>query len=170
MTTQTMDIATARDICQRFANEHEIIFKKRGTCGFGRPCVGFSSGDQWIDYNPYHRTTYEPLPGFSGDRLRAPYDLVPDTYHKADCLAVLAHPKAERGSGMFAGDLDEMDLYDYDPAIIQLALWVQHMEAQGPLEVVDHETGATGLQVIVSGLLGRAIRLRHGDRPRPTGD
>jgi hypothetical protein len=57
-----------------------------GECGFGRPCVGLSSGDKWVDWRGDEGPpNYFPLPD--------PYDgWVPmDAYHKHDCVAVLIH-------------------------------------------------------------------------------
>jgi len=132
-----MNAIEAREICQVFANKHKVIFEDEGECGFGRECVGFNYGGAWVDHNPYHRETYDPIPEFACPDAEAPEGV--DFYHKHDCLAVL-------GRG--------------DKAIIQLAQWVRHMEAQGEVEIVEYETGAVGVQAIISGVVSKTVMIR----------
>ncbi len=131
----TMTIKTAKKICQDFANRHKIIFNDEGECGLGRDCVGFGTGDNWISFNPTQSGgNYEPIKGLQCEAAYAPDGV--DAYHKFNCLAVLGRgPKA----------------------IKQLALWVQSIEAAGNVEIVTYETGATGIQALVSGLTGKAL-------------
>ncbi len=113
MTMTTMKEARAK--IQAFANEHKLVFEDRGTCGFGRPCVGLRHGDSYVDYNPYDEKDYsEQLPEFFDERLSPPRE-VADSYHKHDCMAVLA-----RG-----------DEPNYDAAIKQLLAWIEHYEKIG---------------------------------------
>ena len=56
---------------QDFANKHKIVLDEHGECGFGRPCVGFLHGDNYIDINPHHSETYKPIWEID-DRLYAP--------------------------------------------------------------------------------------------------
>lgn len=131
------------DRLRDFAARHGLTLVTQGEVGFGRPCVGLAIGNNYVDYAPYSDATLDPLPGFTPDAL-APPEVVRDAYHKADVLAVLAggHPP------------------DYDEALRQLALWVEHIEAQGEIEVVPYPTGAKGLQVLISGVFGHAVRLK----------
>lgn len=123
------------DNIQEFANKHKIVFEPEGECGFGRKCVGLMHGENYVDYNPTHDTTYEPIEGFQDERL---YDIVPpNAYHKHNCLAVL-------GRG--------------EEAIKQLSDWVDKLkELNATIET--YETGATGIQAMMSGLFGKAVKL-----------
>jgi hypothetical protein len=134
---------------QRFANDHKVILQDRGEVGFGRPCVGFLGGHGYVDFNPYRykqgeegRQDFEHVPELQDDRLRPPRDTVTDAYHKHDCLAVLVHND------------------DYDEGLRQLNLWVEHLEAQGRVEIVEYDTGAVGLQAAMTGFIGRAVVIR----------
>lgn len=126
---------SARDICQRFANKHKLIFDDEGECGFGRECVGLRHGDSWLDHNPHSRSgDYDPIKELACDAAYPPDGV--DAYHKRNCLAVLG-----RGEG----------------AIEQLARWIQHMESQGKVSVRTYETGASGIQALISGVIGHAV-------------
>lgn len=126
---------------QRFANEHRVIFQDKGKVGFGRPCVGFiSQGGNYVDYEPISYADYEPILGF--DNSPRPSDNITDAYHKHNCLAVLVR--------------DE----NYDEALRQLNEWVIEMEAKGPVEIAEYETGAVGMQAMFSGVIGYAIRYK----------
>lgn len=129
-----MNIEAARKICQDFANKHKIVFQDNGEVGFGRPCVGFTSGDNYIDYNPCSHPDYEPIPELQSKSVYAPDDV--NSYHKHDCLAVL-------------GTEDE--------SIIGLAKWVQKLESNGTVEIVDYKTGATGIKAMISGVFGKCV-------------
>ena len=147
-----MDIDQAKEICNRFASTFKLIFKEEGEVGFGRECVGFvTEHGSYLDYHPYSSTYkpgeinvsgFEEIKEFAKVNLHAPDGI--ESYHKHDCLAVL-------GSG--------------DEAIIQLAKWVLHMEAQaekanGQLFVAEYDTGRRGMQAMFSGATGRAIGVR----------
>lgn len=133
----------SRALCQRFANQHKLIFEDKGEVGFGRPCVGFLRGPGYVNYNPLNDRTYDYI--WPRDlRLSPPTDTT-DAYHKHDCLAVLA-----------LGDEP-----DYETAIDQLAAWVTHLESQGEVEIAQYETGAHGLQAVISGVIGFAIRFKQ---------
>ena len=132
-----MKATEARQICQEFANKHKVIFEDEGKCGFGRECVGFKT-ENWINHNPMHAETYEPIAGTECGKAHPP-EKTPDAYHKHDCLAVL-------GRG--------------DDAIIQLAEWVVNMNASGDVEIVDFDTGAKGVQALFSGLTGKTVVIR----------
>ena len=134
----------ARAKCRAFANQHKVIFDDDGECGFGRSCVGLSSGGNWIDYNP----TLQVMPFLPIAELQCAECEPPEgvrAYHKHDCFAVL-FDKDEDGAQA--------------EAIKQLAQWIEHMEAQGRVEKVQFETGATGIQAIMSGLLGYCFVVR----------
>lgn len=132
---------TDRETCQRFANEHKLIFEDEGEVGFGRPCVGFlARGGRYLDYNPGRYGSsgnYEPIEELHCQAAEPPDGCA--AYHKHNCMAVLGHG---------------------DRAVAQLAAWVRSLESQGRVEVVDFETGATSMQALISGLLGYAVMVR----------
>lgn len=134
-------LSAVRARIQAFANKHKLIFEDKGECGFGRSCVGLNTGGNWLNYNPYKlNDNYDPIPEFNDDRLRAPGDV--DAYHKHDCFAVLVH--------------DE----DYAKAIRGLDEWITHILSQGEVEVAEFDTGAVGIQALLSGLTGKALRYK----------
>lgn len=57
-----------------WCTRHECILQLNGEVGFGRECVGIMVGDHYVDYD---------------DPSLCSYDLVPNSYHKHDCIAVL---------------------------------------------------------------------------------
>jgi len=135
--TKVLSADEARTICQNFALKHKVIFQDEGACGFGRECVGFNSGDKWIDHNPYsHGDSFEQIKEFACDAAEPPAGV--NAYHKHNCLAVL-------GRG--------------DEAVIQLAKWVQSMEAAGDVKIVEYKTGATGIQAMFSGVFARTVMI-----------
>lgn len=135
-----MNVQEAIEICNQFALKHKVIFEEQGEVGFGRPCVGFMRGNNYVDYRPYHSETCEPI-WPENDAIRAP-EATPNAYHKHDCLAVLVHGE------------------NYDAAKIELAEWVKHIEAQGEVEIASYATGAKGLQALITGVIGYGIRLK----------
>ncbi len=128
-------IEQCRENIQEFANRFKIIFEDEGECGFGRECVGLTSGTSYIDYNPHKHPDYDQIEEFYDERLSqiAP----PNAYHKHDCLAVL-------GRG--------------DEAIRELSDWVDKLNELGAV-VEKYSTGATGIQAMISGLVGHAVRI-----------
>jgi len=127
---------------QEFANKHSLILSKEGEIGFGRACVGFLHGDNYVSYNPIKDGgDYEPIFGKYDDRLCAPDGV--NSYHKGDYLAVLVSDK------------------DYNKGLEDLLKWVEHLEKQGEVEVVEYATGATGLQAIISGTHAKALKLKE---------
>lgn len=120
---------------QKFANRFKLIFEDEGECGFGRECVGLTDGNNWVNYNPTHAETYEDIEGFYDERL---FEIAPkDAYHKHYCLAVLG-----RGEN----------------AIRQLSEWVDKLNELGVV-VEEYETGATGIQAMISGTHNYAVRI-----------
>jgi hypothetical protein len=118
---------------QNFANKHSLIFEEEGECGFGRECVGLLKKSNYVEYNPFEDHGY--VEGFYDERF---YDICPpDAYHKHNCLAVL-------GRG--------------DDAIRQLSDWVDKLNEIG-VSVEKYKTGATGLQSLISGEFGYAVRV-----------
>ncbi len=123
---------------QAFANDHSLVLDlANGEVGFGRACVGFLHGDKYVDYNPIRMGgDYDRLPGFDDERIA---EAAPaDAYHKHQCLAVLVDT-------------------DRDKAIAQLTEWVDAMNEIG-VEIVRYATGAVGMQAMVSGTHGMAVR------------
>lgn len=140
---------TARERIETFCLKHKLIFEERGEVGFGRECVGLlSKRGGYLDYNPFslEEPNFAPISGLQNKRMRAPVGV--DAYHKHYCFVVMATNE------------------DYGGAIEQLAIWVEHLESLGELEVVQYETGATGMQVMMSGLIGYALKVKeasHGE-------
>lgn len=119
---------------QEFANKHKIIFDDEGECGFGRECVGLTNGNNWVDYNPTSYPDISYVEGFFDERF---FDITPENaYHKHNCIAVL-------GRG--------------DSAIIELSEWIDKLNEIG-VTVEKYKTGATGIQAMISGLFGTAIK------------
>lgn len=125
---------------EQFAAKYRLILETKGEVGFGRPCVGFlSKGGDYVDYNPRKSGgNYDNIWPYDA-RLCAPRGV--EAFHKHSCLCVLAPGE------------------DYDKALEELAVWCDHLEAQGTLRVESFDTGATGMQVLFSGAQGYAIRL-----------
>jgi len=135
---------------KRFADEHNLKLVTKGEVGFGRPCVGFldKRGDHYLEYNPvsYSNCLINGLNianiAFVEDLydtdLYAPEGV--DSYHKHNCFVVLVQDN------------------DYKEALRQLNKWIEHIESIGKVEVVSYKTGATGLQAMVSGTTGYALR------------
>ena len=125
------------DNIQEFANKHKLIFDPEGECGFGRECVGLLHGDNYVDYNPTDSVNYDYIEGFYDERLN---EIAPeDAYHNHNCLAVL-------GRG--------------DNAIRQLSDWVDKLKELG-VTVESYPTGATGIQSMISGVIGRAVKINQ---------
>lgn len=123
-----------KKVIQDFANKHKLIFEDEGECGFGRECVGLTSGSNWVEYNPCDSINYNRIEDFYCEEF---YDITPeDAYHKHECLAVLG-----RGP----------------EAIKQLGEWVTSLNEIG-VTIETFNTGATGMQAMISGVTGRAIK------------
>lgn len=133
-----MNIEEARKLCEQFATKHKLIFEDEGECGFGRECVGFlDKRGHWLDFNPTKSDgagNREPMVELQCAAVEPPAGV--DNYHKHDCMAVL-------GRG--------------DEAIIGLAKWVQKINSAGNVQVVEYKTRATGMQAMISGVIGYAI-------------
>jgi hypothetical protein len=102
-----------------WAAENRVIITE-GECGFGRPCVGITTGDQWIDWRattgaPDYRPEPDPWEGF----------VPPDAYHKHDCVAVLGQD-----------DLAWSQLADWLTAIMDARWIVLHLE-RTPKDTID---------------------------------
>lgn len=128
------------DELNTIARDLGVRFESQGEVGFGRRCVGFLKGSGYVNYHPRNDSDYRAvdLPGVQDDRL-LPHD-APDAYHKHECFAVLA-PDG-----------------NYAEAARQLLAWMKHLQSMGRLEVVEYPTLATGIQAIVSGTTGYALR------------
>ncbi len=122
-----------------FATKHTLVFNDEGECGFFRPCVGFMHGDNYVNYNPLKQPDYKIIEEFYDIRWE---DIKPkDAYHKHDCVCVLIRNE------------------DKNEALRQLADWVDKMEEIG-VTVVKYETGATGIQALMTGVIGTAFKLK----------
>jgi hypothetical protein len=133
----------AREILSAFAAKHGLVFEDDGTIGFGRECVGLRHGDSYIDINPIHMSTYEPIADLQDDRLHAPGGV--NTYDKHDCLVVLVED-----GGTIAD------------AVCQLAYWVQNIDALGEVEIKRYPTGAIGPQAVLTGTSGHCVVIKDG--------
>lgn len=130
-----MTIEECKQNIQEFANKNKLIFNDEGEAGFGRECVGLTNGSNWVDYNPTSYPDHDYIKEFHDERF---YDICPeDAYHKHNCIAVL-------GRG--------------DNAVRQLSEWVDKLK---DLDVVveQYYTGATGMQAILSGSTGYAVKI-----------
>jgi len=135
---------------QRFASEHKLIVEEKGECGFGRPCVGLlSRSGNYLDYNPMKDNGEFEHIWPDDERLCPPHELVPNAYHKHDCMAVLTPSE------------------DYDTALVELNEWIKYLESKGKVSVHSYPTGATGLQAVISGFIGYAVRI---DAPEDDND
>jgi hypothetical protein len=68
-----------------WATQNRVVITD-GECGFGRPCVGVSAGDKWVDWQANTGAPdYTDIPG--GYDGWTPMD----AYHKHECVAVLVH-------------------------------------------------------------------------------
>jgi hypothetical protein len=133
-----------RDRLERFALKHKLAIELEGEVGFGRECVGLTHGNNYIGYHPWvykqngtlHPDLVEhPDPKIMDPRLKPPKGYAPDAYHKHTCVCVLGRSP---------------------DAIAQLVAWADYYEELG-VEAVDYETGATGLQAMMTGVLGKAF-------------
>jgi hypothetical protein len=131
-----MNIEQAREICQKFALKHKLIFEDEGECGFGRKCVGFiSRNGNWLDHNPTNKN-FEYIEETKCEHTWPPEGI--DAYHKHDCMAVLGRD---------------------EEAIIGLAKWVLKLEKIGNVRIVEFQTGAKdSIELILrGGLIGYAV-------------
>jgi len=120
---------------QQFADTHNIKFEQDGEVGFGRECVGLMKGSNYIDYCPINMETYGDLPELYDERL---LKIAPNNaYHKHDCLAVLGRD---------------------EEAIRQLSDWVDKLKELN-VSIEEYSTGATGLQAMISGSKGYAVKV-----------
>ena len=82
---------------QQFANNHGVVLNLEGEVGLGRPCVGFTHGNNYVDFNPITMGgNYERVEGFEDERIAEAAPI--DTYHKHDCLAVLVETDREKAT------------------------------------------------------------------------
>lgn len=144
----------ARATCEAFAKKLGVLFDDAGECGFGRPCVGFRHGDQWVAYNPLVmefapgalNPKYMPLREVEDARLQADPNETPNAYHKSDCLAVLVH----------GGNVEA--------AVLELAAWASRLDALG-VELHHYATGARGVHAIFKGATEVCVRVLPAEQP-----
>jgi hypothetical protein len=122
-----------RENILKFANRFKLVFEDEGECGFGRECVGLISGTNYVAYNPCRHPDYEQIEKYYDFRLNEIKP--PDAYHKDDCLAVLGRE---------------------EKAIKQLSDWVDELNKLGAI-IEKYETGATGMQALISGTIGVTV-------------
>jgi len=122
-----------------FAEKHGVLLETKGEIGF-RPCVGFIRGKSYVTYKPLNMRTFDVIEGFDDDRVDPPEEV--NSYHKGDYLAVLVEDD------------------NYDEALHQLGLWVDSLKAAGEVEIVTYSTGAIGMQAMLSGSTGYAVRIK----------
>lgn len=145
MAKKKLSMKSIRQELQEFANKHKVIFEDKGEVGFGRPCVGFLYGDNYVDHNPRNQETFKPIPEYADERLYA--HGAPDAYHKHDCLAVLVHRD------------------NYNEALRQLHNWIRHIESLGKVVMVFYNKGTKDpLQAFLIGYHGMTITIKNKDR------
>lgn len=108
-----------------WAMENRVIITE-GECGFGRPCVGITSGTHWVDWrSSTGAPDYLPvLPFYDG--------WIPDdAYHKYDCVAVLGQD---------------------DVAWNQLALWLDAIIEGGWIVLHEDHHPTDGIDLLFHGL------------------
>ena len=142
-----------------FCKAHGVTLYEKAECGFGRPCVGImdAGGGNYVDHNPHQAPDYDPIAEFEDPRLYAPEGV--NAYHKHECLAVL-----------ITGSEEDMD--GYDTAIRQLHRWIQNIETEGEVEIVEYDRYAEGhvvnpIQMLISPPKGWAIRFKEGRKEIP---
>ena len=143
----TSELAAAETALILFCRQHGLNLIKEGEVGFGRPCVGLipQAGFNYLDYNPYSMVKWDHVFTYD-ERLDPPQGV--RAYHKHPCFAVLVDWKA-----------DDEDLA-YGRALIELAAWVKHLQGLGDLQIVRYATGAEGMQALISGTVGFALRFK----------
>lgn len=135
METTKRSLEDCKKVINDFAIRNKLIFEEEGSVGFGRDCVGLTNGNNYLEYNPTDSVNYDPIEGFQDDRF---YDICPpDAYHKHNCIAVL-------GRG--------------EDAISQLADWIDKLNELGVV-VEEYETGAKGMQAMLSGTTNYAVKI-----------
>mgnify|MGYP007077444832 CR=1 FL=1 len=137
-------IEAARKTIADFAVKHKLVFEDKGEVGFGRPCVGLLAKSGYIDYNAFNYNTHGTEFGdvWPDDiRVEVP-SAVEDAYHKHDCVAVLVHGE------------------NYGKAIMQLALWVEALEAQEVYVDTYERAAKDPINVMMHGLYGTAFRAK----------
>lgn len=129
-----------REKLEKFALKHKLILEEKGEVGFGRPCVGFLTGDSYVYYNPISEGDYMPIKELYDARH---YNIVPDdAYHKTDCMAVLVHED------------------NYNEGLKQLGEWIDKLEKIG-VEVVGFDPKPDSLlQAMLTGITGKALKLK----------
>lgn len=103
----------------RWADEHGCSITTKGEVGFGRPCVGVSHGNSYVDflYMEMDYQQYSPLPEVRAFRLAQPTD----AYHKHPCMAVLVQ----------SDDWENIPEEAYDTALRQLYDWIKFCNENG---------------------------------------
>jgi hypothetical protein len=175
---ETLTFEQADKICQEFANKLGVLYVRFGQCGFGRDCSGLNLDSKWLDYRPYkaiykagdlNPSGHEKVLEFNKADLSPPHDLVPDAYHKHDCIAVLHGTRDVVGAFSEPRDVEIPEEDPNDPrmqsAVIQLANWILHMEEvaasmDSELFVGRYRDGYQGIQAMMSGGRGVAIGVR----------
>jgi hypothetical protein len=139
---------------QTWAAQNNAQLVTRGEVGFGRPCVGISQGQSYLDFLwcEYNEDRDVMVALYKDERIQAFRRAAPeDAYHKHPCMAVLVH----------AVDGGE----DYGTALNQLYEWVKWCEDNGWGVVTEarktfNEPGTFGaqLELLMSGLTVANLR------------
>jgi len=126
-----------------FAIRHKVILEEKGTCGFGRPCVGFLRDSHYIDLNPISMGDgkFEYLKEFYCEDFRAPVGV--NNYHKHDCLAVLVEDD------------------NYKKGLKELLKWIENIESKHKIEIVDRQNEIKNpIQLAISGLSTPTLKVK----------
>ncbi len=134
-----------------FAIRHKVILQENGTCGFGRPCVGFELSDCYIDFNPNDcedkipknkKTREGYIKEFYCEDFFAPKGV--EAYHKHDCLAVLFYEESGR-----------------EEALRQLLQWIENIESKHKVEIVKVENKFNNIiESMLKGLYTPRLKLK----------
>jgi hypothetical protein len=125
----------------RWAESNGCNLETRGTVGFGRPAVGIIRDHSYVELGPTVTKHYTNLGDVDDQEISEgayPPDGVEDAYHKHDCLCVLAH--------------GEDDAEDHDAALVQLAIWVRHLEAGGYRVATAYRKPSSNIDMLVHGI------------------
>lgn len=142
MTSYTDEIEMLETWLKTWAADRQAVYM-RGECGFGRPCVGINHDGHWVDLGP---PEHIEGPGYSMDIPSVlpeayPPEGVDDAYHKHDCLAVLVNP----------ADYENITEAEYEVAIRQLFIWVQHIDRAGYTIESQPRNNESALHAILHG-------------------
>jgi len=124
-----------RVFIEKWCLDNKVVFDDNGEVGFGRPCVGITHGNDYLDFYWTEWSDdidYKVL--YSDEEIQAFRKAVPvDAHYKHPCLAVLVH-----------GD-------DYDEAKFQLFEWITWIAEHKWVPKINTRTNANIIEAIFHG-------------------